>query len=483
MLAFLKNLWPHLTAGLVFLIALLAACHAILYKKDSRSAAAWVGIIWFFPLGGVILYWIFGINRIKRKASILRSQILSAYHSEHQKPLTSLEMKNLLPENAKHLFMLDRVVSHITHQPLLSGNEVNPLRNGDEAYPFMIEAIDRAHTSVSLATFVFANDSIGNLFVDALVKAVRRGIEVRVLIDGVGSRYSFPPITRQLKKAGINVKIFMPTSIPWYAKYVNLRNHRKILVIDGEAGFTGGMNIREECSMKQNPEYPIQDMHFFIKGPVVRHLQETFAEDWFFSCKESLTGQKWFPELFEQGSVTARGIIDGPDEDIDKTSNVMLGAIACARKSICIMTPYFLPNSSLVSALNTASMRGVQVNILLPEKNNYRIIGWATNAQLWHILKEGCRVWLAPPPFDHSKLMLVDDIWSLIGSANWDQRSLRLNFEFNVECYCEALAKKLNEIFEEKRKNARPITLGDMENRPLPVRIRDGTARLFMPYL
>ena len=128
-------------------------------------------------------------------------------------------------------------------------------------------------------------------------------------------------------------------------------------------------------------------------------------------------------------------------------------------------------------------MRGVQVNILLPEKNNYRIIGWATKAQLWHILKEGCRVWFTPPPFDHSKLMLVDDIWSLIGSANWDQRSLRLNFEFNVECYCEALAKKLSEIFEEKRKNAKLITLGDMESRSLPLRIRDGTARLLMPYL
>jgi cardiolipin synthase len=181
--------------------------------------------------------------------------------------------------------------------------------------------------------------------------------------------------------------------------------------------------------------------------------------------------------------VLARGIADGPDLDFDKIRLTMHCAIDCAQRSIHIVTPYFLPDQTLILALNVAAMRGVDVNILIPEKNNLLLVQWASMAQLWQVLQRGCKVWLTPPPFDHSKIMLVDDVWSFVGSANWDPRSLRLNFEFNLECYGRELAAQLREQVELKRQSARQITLADVDGRGLLVRLRDGVARLATPYL
>jgi cardiolipin synthase len=174
---------------------------------------------------------------------------------------------------------------------------------------------------------------------------------------------------------------------------------------------------------------------------------------------------------------------DGPDEDFEKLRWTLLGALSIARYSVRIVTPYFLPDPPLVSALNLAAMRGVQVDIILPAKSNLPFVGWASRAMWWQVLEHGCRIWLTPPPFDHSKLTIVDDCWVLLGSANWDPRSLRLNFEYNLECYDLALAKQLEELVEAKRKTAHPVTLQEMDDRPLPVRLRDGVARLLTPYL
>jgi cardiolipin synthase len=196
-----------------------------------------------------------------------------------------------------------------------------------------------------------------------------------------------------------------------------------------------------------------------------------------------MSGDKWLPELTPCGTVTARALPDGPDEDYDKLRLAIKGALATARHYVRIVTPYFLPDATLISALNLAALRGVRVEIVLTGKNNLPYVHWATVAHLWQMLERGCHFWLTPPPFDHSKIMVVDDCWSLIGSANWDPRSLRLNFELNVECYDEALAAKLNEIIDQKIRQARPITLEEVDGRNIPVRLRDGIARLLTPYL
>ncbi len=229
--------------------------------------------------------------------------------------------------------------------------------------------------------------------------------------------------------------LFLPRWLPRVTPYANLRNHRKILVVDGRCGFTGGMNIREGHYPEVRPRHPIQDLHFRVEGPVVAHLQEAFAEDWVFCSGELLQGERWFPPLEPAGVSPVRGIADGPDEDFEKLRLTLLGALACARSSVLIVTPYFLPDAGLITALNVTALRGVAVDIVLPERNNLRLVQWASTALLWQVLEQGCWVWLSPPPFDHSKLMVVDGTWALVGSANWDPRSLRLNFEFNLECY------------------------------------------------
>jgi len=265
--------------------------------------------------------------------------------------------------------------------------------------------------------------------------------------------------------------------------FLNLRNHRKILVVDGDVGFTGGMNIRDGHVLKLNPKRPVQDLQFRVEGPVVEHLTRVFVEDWAFSTKEVLEGEAWFPQLADVGPILARGISDGPDEDFDKARMTMLGAIATAQKEITVVTPYFLPDMELISALSIAAMRGVKVRILLPRLNNQVLVKWASTALLWQVLQRGCHVYHTAPPFDHSKLMLVDGAWTLVGSANWDPRSLRLNFEFNIECYDEGFCQHMKLLVEEKLHTAHEVTKAEVDGRSLPVQVRDGVARLLSPYL
>ena len=351
-----------------------------------------------------------------------------------------------------------------------------------EAYPEMLRAIDEAQRSVTLATYIFDNDRAGRMFADALARATRRGIEVRVLVDAVGTRYTFPSIEHALKAGGVRMALFLRTLLPGRWVYANLRNHRKLLVVDGVLGFTGGLNIREGHDLTLNPKHPIRDLHFRIRGPVVGQLQETFAEDWEFSTGEELTGEAWFRPIEPSGDVLARGITTGPDRDIDKL-HCFVGSHRLAELSISIVSPYFLPDESLTMAVNVAALRGVQVDIVLPQVNNLVLVQWASTAQWWELIEHGCRIWLSPPPFDHTKLMVVDRMWALVGSANWDPRSLRLNFEFNVECYDSRLADRLQDHIDERIDKSRRISMADVEGRRLWVRLRDGIARLFTPYL
>jgi cardiolipin synthase len=196
-----------------------------------------------------------------------------------------------------------------------------------------------------------------------------------------------------------------------------------------------------------------------------------------------LRGDSWFPKTENAGQVLARGVADGPDENFEKLLWTLLGAISIARYSVRIVTPYFLPDSAVVSALNLAAMRGVQVDIILPARIDLPFVLWASRAMWSQVLQHGCRIWLTPPPFDHSKLMLVDGCWVLLGSANWDARSLRINFEFNLECYDVELAQRLDQWIETKRNGAHPVTMEEVDGRSLPARLRDGIARLLSPYL
>jgi cardiolipin synthase len=482
-LPWLERFWHYGVLALTLLLAALASGHALLYRRDTRAAVLWVTFIWLTPLVGAVLYFIFGINRIKRRAVMLRGE-LEPIRTGHDARRCSVEElgERLAPEH-QHLTALARAAGGVLSRQLLPGNRVELLVNGDATYPAMLEAIAQAKHTLTFATYIFDHDAAGLKFARALGDAARRGVKVRVLIDAAGTRYSWPPITGMLRREGVPFARFLPTFAPWRVLSMNLRNHRKILVADGRLGFTGGLNIRAGHWLSQKPAHPTRDLHFRVEGPVVAHLQEVFAEDWLFTTREALHGPEWFPPLEPCGTVIARGIADGPDEDFEKCRWTILAALAAAKHSVRIATPYFLPDATLIAALNLAALRGVAVEILLPAKSNLPFVQWASTAHWWQVLERGCRIRLSPPPFDHSKLLIVDDAWAMVGSANWDPRSLRLNFEFNVECYDPALAQTLAAQFDAMLHDARPITLAEVDARSLPIRLRDGVARLFTPFL
>ncbi|WP_406699054.1 phospholipase D-like domain-containing protein [Singulisphaera sp. Ch08] len=482
MLDLRTSLLPFLITGVDIVVSVVASVHVILYKRDTKSAIGWIGLIWLSPILGTVVYVLLGINRINRRAQYMRrgggslvTHAVGPYLPDILDPIPSLE--------GSPLDSLVQLGDRVTQWPLLAGNEFEIFDGGDQAYPAMIQAIEAATRSVALCTYIFNNDRTGRLFVDALARAVARGVEVRVLIDGVGARYSWRSVARSLRKVQVPTAEFLPTLVPVWLPYFNLRNHRKILVVDGTVGFTGGMNILEEYHWEMRPLAPKRDLHFRVGGPAVSHLQQVFADDWAFCSGEILEGDRWFPSIEAAGEVLARGVIDGPDDDRDNLLNLILGGLACAKSTVEIATPYFLPDARLISALEVAALRGVQVDILLPSENNHKLVQWACMAQLLPLVEVGCRVWFSPPPFDHTKLMTVDQSWAFIGSANLDPRSLRLNFEFNLECYGVEFATRLHQLFQDRLRDAVPVTSDVLNARNLPIKLRDGAARLLSPYL
>jgi cardiolipin synthase len=479
----LGKIWHWLVAALTVTLSLWASGHALLRKRDPRAAIGWIGFVCFVPLVGSVAYFIFGVNRVKRRAVSLRGEQGNSAAVSSTAGLATAQLTAALAQSHQQLPGLAPAMSAIIARPLLPGNCVNLLVNGDAAYPAMLEAIADARETITLSTYIFDRDEAGLAFAQALGQAVRRGVEVRVLIDATGTRYSWPSILGTLRRVKIPHARFLRTFPLRRLLEMNLRNHRKILVVDGRVGFTGGMNLRVGHWLEKKPKSPVRDLHFRFAGPVVTHLQEAFAEDWCFTTGEALRGPRWFPVLENSGPIIARGITDGPDEDFEKLRWTILAALAAARQSVRVATPYFLPEPTIIAALNLAAMRGVIVDILLPSKSNLPFVQWASIAQWWQLLERGCRIWLSPPPFDHSKVFIVDEVWSLVGSTNWDPRSLRLNFEFNVECYDAGLARRLNEWFDAQRQRSHQTSMAEVDSRSLPVRLRDGAARLLSPYL
>ncbi len=477
----LQTAWPFVAGTLAFLLSLIVSTHILLHKREVRAAVGWIGLAWLAPVVGSILYLVFGINRIKRRGSEIHASMDRIPVPRRLPPTLAPRMPT--PPIDETLQPLARAVDRVTHNELTAGNRIEPLRNGDAAYPAMLDAIRGAVTSVALETYIFDMDRAGQEFVEELSAAVRRGVQVRVLIDGVGAAYSKPRAPAILRDRGVRVAQFGGGMVPWRMPYMNLRNHRKILVVDGALGFTGGMNIREGSYLKLDTAYPTRDVQFKLEGPVVSHLVSAFAQDWTHTTGEHLDGDLWCPPISPVGSSTARGVSDGPDDDFEKLVWTILAGLRAADRHVRIVTPYFLPDQALLTALNVVALSGVRLDIVLPETSNLRIVGWAMRAQLAQVMEYGARIWLSPAPFDHTKLMLVDDGWALFGSGNWDPRSLRLNFEFNVECYDPDLVSILDDIVAETIEDARPLSRDELDRRSLPIKLRDGAAWLFSPYL
>ena len=460
------------TMPLGLLLATLVTIHVLLRKREQASAVGWIGLSWFAPVTGAVAYAVLGVNRVQRRARRLRPdpRRLDGKLADFTQRTTD-----------HHLEPLAQGIGRLTGRAVLPGNAVTTYQNGDEAYPPMLEAIGAAQHSVGLSSYIFLDDQWGGRFVGALAAAERRGVAVRVLLDGVGSGWVRSPAYHHLRRRGVTAARFLHSPLPWRMPFLNLRSHRKVLVVDGLVGFTGGMNISDLNVMAAHPKTPVQDTHFRLAGPVVCQLAGAFAQDWFFATGEDLSGAAWFPSIDEAGQAAARVVTSGPDEDIEKLEFAMLQAIACARRSIVVMTPYFLPDDRMITALSLASMRGVAVEVVIPERSDHRLVDWANWANVGPLLADGARIWRCPPPFRHSKVMAVDGLWCLIGSCNWDIRSFRLNFELCVEFYDAALTRSL--VAFTQPCSGRPLTRADRDRRSRPTLLGDAATRLLLPYL
>lgn len=453
-----------------------ASVHALLTKREPRSTISWVGLIWLAPGVGVFLYLLLGINRIERRARRLRGGM---------QRFAAASPSACGPDDPRVAGYQPLVAlgDRVSGRPLVGGNRVSALLDGDEAYPAMLEAIGEAERSIAFQSYIFEDDALGARFVDALADAHDRGVSVRVLVDAAGIRFSPVSVVEKLRARGVPVARFLPGWLPWSAPYLNLRNHRKVLVVDGVLGFTGGMNITGASLLADAPDKPVRDLHFRVEGPVVSQLSEVFEEDWVFTVGEVLDGPVWDPAPPHRGDVLARGLADGPDEDLHRLPMMLQGALATARSRVVIVTPYFLPSAEVERALAVAALRGVRVDVLVPARADIPLTGWAMRAHIAELLGVGVRLWLTRAPFDHSKLMVVDDRWVFLGSGNWDERSLRLNFELNLECWSPALVASLEPFVDGRLAEAEQLTADDLSARTLPVRVRDGLAALLWPYL
>ncbi len=477
------NLLNWIPVILHLVVAPLSAGHALLNKRDPKSAFGWIAVCFLFPLAGPVLYFLFGVNRVKtraRKLGPIRPFRFGVGYESQERDKPRQCSLSCPPESR----VLGVVSETVTRRPLVAGNQVAVLHNGEEAYPRMLEAIDKARHSLYLATYIFDTNATGRRFIDALARAKARGVDVRILVDGVGEHYSFRRAGTLLRDQGIRFSRFMPPRLFPPTFHINLRNHRKVLVADGCVGFTGGMNIgdRHLAENSSNPSRVV-DLHFWFEGPVVQQLEGAFLEDWLFAAGEEVIPPGEIKCVAREEGLSCRTITDGPNEDLDKLAMILLGAVSSARSRVLIMTPYFLPSREMIGALQAAALRGVEVVVILPARSNLPFVQWATQNILWELLRWEVRVYYRPAPFAHSKLFVVDDHYALIGSANIDPRSLRLNFELAVEIHGRPFAQEMGAHMEAVRQVSQEVTLDVLERRPLGVRVRDAVAWLFSPYL
>lgn len=450
-------------------IALLVAGHALLYKRDTRSSTFWILLVLLLPWVGMIFYALFGINRIR----VLATRYTSGAESFR---------KIIRPPNIKEPLSLEKI-----NGAFHAADSLDILENGDECFPLMLEQIEKAQQEILLSSYIFDNDNIGKKFISALKRAEGRGVNVYVLIDGVGKLYSFPTITSLLKNTKLNYAVFLPTLAPWSLRFLNLRNHRKLLIIDRQLAFLGGMNIRRNHVLAENTKNPVRDVHFLLKGSGIDILIDTFSSDW----RYATNGGELKP-IFKKvetivtntsQKIKCRILPDGPNLNHPKLALTLLVKISEAQKQLRIVTPYFLPDRIFIMALATAALRGVNVTILLPQKNNLPWVKWAMAGQAWQLLEYGIKIYESPGEFDHSKIFTADSNYAIIGSSNWDARSLRLNFEINMEVYNDEFAQRLNHHIDQRLAKSREIDLATVNSRPLLTRLRDNSARLFLPIL
>jgi cardiolipin synthase len=376
-----------------------------------------------------------------------------------------------------------RLTTRVEGFPLTTGNDIEIFNDTNVTLRRIEEAIMAARHSIHLEYYIWQPDKTGMRVRDLLIDKIREGVKVRFLYDGIGSLRLTKRFLKPLTRGGAVAAPFVPGRDFRERWSINLRSHRKIVVVDGAVGFTGGMNIGDEYLGRNKLLGYWRDTHLMLRGPTVHQLQQVFAEDWYYATGEELSGEGVFPAPRTEGDSMAQMISSGPDGDLREFHAVMFSAINEARHQVLLATSYFVPTEPLMMALATASARGVRVRLLLPSKSDHRMVVLAGRSYYDELLDAGVEIHEYRRGILHSKTMTVDGCWSLVGTANFDPRSLLLNFEVGVAMFDSDLAAVLETHFETDLEHARTIRKDEWARRPVRSIFAENVCRLFSPVL
>jgi cardiolipin synthase A/B len=480
-----NNLLKFLIDGFYIITVIFTVILVIQQKGDPLKTISWLLVILLLPYAGIILYFFFGKNY--RKEKIYSRKGLS--DQEHIKKLSIDQFYNL-PK--KDFIKNDKLRSKINIMRLLlnsskslvtENNKVTILQNGRSTFDSIIEAIEKAQHHIHLEYYIIEDDHIGNLIRKLLIKKAKQGLEIRFIYDDVGC-WSFPKnFIQSMTDAGIEIYSFLPVRFPFFTNKINYRNHRKIVVIDGNVGFVGGLNIADRY-LKGVADIGIwRDVHLRLEGEAVSSLQVVFLVDWYFVSEEVVQGEKYFPPVEPMEQHLVQITASGPDSDWASIMQAYFAAISSAQSSIYICSPYFLPNESILTALKAASLGGLDVRIILPARSDSKMVFWSSRSYVSELLEAGIRVYFYEKGFPHSKLLIVDGVLCSVGTANMDIRSFDQNFEVSAIIYDEDITKELLESYIVDLKNSTEILLSDWEKRPRFDSIKESIARIFSPLL
>ncbi|WP_240421127.1 cardiolipin synthase [Paenibacillus periandrae] len=474
---------------LIFIFQILTIL-LIEYRKPAKTLA-WLFILFVFPIIGFVMYY-FLATEYSRRQKVRRHEYNyeSLQHSAGDEqaspdvPSRSREREHapqLEPDARFTRGCLDELLDQISDGPRSSNNEVRVLTDADEAYPAMLAAMEAAQNHIHLEIYTFRGDAIGLTFLELLIRKARQGVRVRCIFDGVGSYQLKQRFLDQLREGGVEVYLFLRPFIAFFDKRMNYRNHRRILVIDGYKGYVGGLNIGAEY-MGANPKLGFwRDTHLELVGSVVHTLQAVFLKEWMFVSNEHVTGDGLYPNLQKYGNKSAQIISSGPDTKQHKILQLYFGAITSARQQIILITPYFIPDPSLRMALKTAAISGLDVKIVYPLKSDSPAVNYAASSYFEELMEAGVRIYEYQKGFMHAKVLIIDDHFATVGSANADLRSFYSNFELNAVLFDNKTISRLKADCAIDLRNSTELQLEQFRRRSRWHRTKEIAARLLSP--
>ncbi len=491
MIEFFENIsqiWSHIYTWVYWAYVGLIMLFVFFVIKEDKSPPktfAWILVLIFLPIAGFIFYLFFGQNY--RKQKIFSRKGLEDFRQIEKLRIQQLEYLNR-PEIMdytpayKKLHVIKLLLNN-SKSIVSRNNSIEVLNSGAEKFSRLINDLNAAKHHIHMAYYIFEADNIGKKILRILEEKARENVEVRLIIDDVGSWHLPAREIRLLKQAGVHIERFMPVTFPYFTSKINYRNHRKIVIIDGVCGYVGGINIADKYIYGTKKLGKWRDTHLRIKGDAVQSLQTVFLTDWYFLTKKLPDNDVYFPKIETNSKSIVQIVSSGPDSNWAGIMQTYFYAIATARESIYIATPYLLPNSSILTALKTAALSGVDVKLIIPRKGDSIFVNYASLSYVKELLNAGIKVYLYNKGFIHSKILIVDGILSSVGTANLDYRSLSLNFEINALIYEEQTANSLTEYFNKDLENSTQINANDWQNRKMLTKLKSSIARMFSPLL